>query len=103
VTLTIARPQTVEEVYPIKPSEALRLGRLTRPRHIVRMYMSGNDGACAIGAIAQGWAMGPITAHQVLNSAYNIPINISKMYDDAEMGGQDGDAVVLRYLEERGY
>jgi hypothetical protein len=52
-TLTRERV-TPETVSPLKPSEALRLGRLVRPRRIEGTMYSGEDGACAAGAITIG-------------------------------------------------
>jgi hypothetical protein len=52
-TETLTAP--VETVTPIKPSEALRLGRVLMPREVAGDYFDGLDGACAIGAMAVGW------------------------------------------------
>jgi len=45
----------IETVTPIKPSEALRLGRLVRPLRIEGRLFRGTNGACALGAIAVGF------------------------------------------------
>jgi hypothetical protein len=48
-------PQVSEPTTPIKPSEALRLGRLTHPVRIRgSMFSADGRGACAVGAIARG-------------------------------------------------
>lgn len=45
-------PVEPEVVSPMKPSVALRLGRLVRPRRTFGGLSHGTDGACALGAIA---------------------------------------------------
>ena len=41
----------VEVVTPIKPSEALRLGRLIRPEKCTGSWTRGDNAACALGAM----------------------------------------------------
>lgn len=43
-----------EPTTPILPSQALKLGRLVRPRRIEGNAFDGADGACAMGAMAEG-------------------------------------------------
>ncbi len=44
-----------ETTTPMKPSTALRLGRLIRPRRTLGTGWDGEDGACAVGAISAGY------------------------------------------------
>lgn len=55
-TITAA-PETrpLEPTTPIKPSEALRLGRLVRPRRAKGALFRGKYAACAVGAMALGY------------------------------------------------
>lgn len=46
-------PVLPERVTEIRPSEALRLGRLTRPRRTEGYELDGADGACARGAMIE--------------------------------------------------
>lgn len=57
---TMAPAVAPEVTTPIKPSEALRLGRLTRPVRLTNgQFQSGMDGACALGAIHAGLGLDP--------------------------------------------
>lgn len=111
--MDVATPQAipVETTTPIKPSEALRLGRLTRPVHAHFAYLKGSDAACAVGAIHIGFGGNDSTS----GSTFGIPNDlwdtvtrfpewgtVSEMYEAAEDRGKDGDAVVLAWLEEKG-
>lgn len=42
---------------PLKPSEALRLGRLRYPFRTEGKFYDGYSGACALGAIAAGYGL----------------------------------------------
>lgn len=55
-TVVVAPPSVAEPTTPIKPSEALRLGRLLRPRRLRFSYREGADGACAYEAMCIGGA-----------------------------------------------
>lgn len=55
---TMAPAVAPEVTTPIKPSEALRLGRLTRPNYTEARLWSGETGACALGAILEGIGWG---------------------------------------------
>lgn len=95
----------LETVTPIKPSEALRLGRLEYPEHIAGVYLAGNKAACAIGAIAAGWGLRIAAAERMLEDlAKNgrFASELAVIFDGAENDGRDGDAAVLAYLESRG-
>ena len=99
----------VETVTPIKPSEALRLGRLQRPRHCIGFLQRGEDGACALGAMHYGWGMKPdddeTLSDDFVHRFGGLPIHtddIASLFDGTEIDGRDGDAAVLAYLEERG-
>lgn len=55
VTETLTRERvTPETVSPLKPSEALRLGRLIRPRRTANEFFEGTTGACALGSMLAG-------------------------------------------------
>ena len=103
---TLEAPVTapLETVTPIKPSEALRLGRLEYPEHTPHTYRFAS-GACAVGAMAAGWGLGISAAEDHLEDIAddgNFPAEIEDIFDTAENDGRDGDAAVLAYLESRG-
>lgn len=54
MTTELAPAVAPETTTPIKPSEALRLGRLIRPLPLRGLILSGDDRACALGAMAVG-------------------------------------------------
>lgn len=57
-TTTLAPAVAPEVTTPIKPSEALRLGRLTRPVRLTDGgFQLGDDAACALGAIHAGYGL----------------------------------------------
>lgn len=56
---TIAAPTVAEPTTPIKPSEALRLGRLIRPERSTGKLFAGDSAACALGAIKVGFGEPP--------------------------------------------
>lgn len=58
-TVTPLKPETVS---PLKPSEAFRLGRMVRPRRIEGTFFEGEDGACALGAMAESVGVGGMYA-----------------------------------------
>lgn len=59
-TTTVVRdPVTPERVSPLKPSEALRLGRLIRPVRCSGRFFRDANAACANGAIAVGLGYEP--------------------------------------------
>lgn len=103
-----------ETVTPIKPSEALRLGRLLEPRRASGNAFS-DAGACALGAIHLGWGgdrnddidtrydltMAPLWAMLGTDCSPARVIG-QEIFDEAEHDGRDGDAAVLAYLESRG-
>lgn len=60
-TTTLTTPIPTETVTPLRPSEALRLGRLTRPLEIKGNLYDGKHGACALGAMREGFGL-PETA-----------------------------------------
>lgn len=64
---TTAIPAVAEPTSPIKPSEALRLGRLIRPVRIENEFYEGRTGACALGAIATGYGEGPLDGEDTYN------------------------------------
>lgn len=101
----------VEVVTPIKPSEALRLGRLVRPLHVNAFWFDGEASACALGAMHVGWGGDvneyglpePATVARLMALGIADPDDIlGNIFDDAERFGADGDAAVLAYLAERG-
>jgi hypothetical protein len=92
----------VETVTPIKPSEALRLGRLIRPEHVTASMFDGERGACALGAMIIGWDIRPNQLDARLASFGVSWCDIAYPFDEAEAAGTDGDAVVLASLEGRG-
>ena len=115
MTVETAAPVTapVEVVTPIKPSEALRLGRLIRPTHATGAWFRDEKSACALGAIHIGWGGTPGDWHgsemetwQRLRNALRggDPTMVlgAGIFDEAEHDGRDGDAAVLAYFEERG-
>ena len=112
---TEARPVTPQEpMTPIKPSEALRLGRLIRPTEVAGRMFLGDDAACANGAIALGLGYrGPLstgTEHcdgdtpvYLFLVSERVPAGAILVENDTAVGrGESGDAAVLAYLEERG-
>lgn len=101
----------LEPTTPIKPSEALRLGRLIRPIHCMGVEFLGEDSACAIGAIHIGWGgtpdeynSSPETYSRLRKLGIRSPISTigQNIYDIEEYAGRDGDAAVLAYFESRG-
>lgn len=99
-TETLTAP--VETVTVIGPSEALRLGRLTRPRHVTARIFDGDDGACALGAMLAGVGLPPHHMDRWLERHGLTWQPIASRFDFAEYTGRDGDAVVLAYLAKRG-
>jgi hypothetical protein len=111
-------PVPVEPTTPIKPSEALRLGRLVRPLETEGALWDGTDKACALGAMALGYGWdGPTPSiyefddddtADIIESAYLFveersgitPQTVWFINDHAERGKRD--AAVLAYLEARG-
>lgn len=126
--IEIRVPSPVETVTPIKPSEALRLGRLIRPVQGETHCFSGSTAACAVGAMALGYGWNdpgtvdeedypasqdkPVYAfvaeHSGLSLADAAHPGGTPLYavwsrnDDAISAGRDPDAAVLAYLAERG-
>ena len=112
MTMTTAIPAAapvttpLEPTTPIKPSEALRLGRLVRPLRTPYEALHGDDGACANGAMAIGWGyagdsdIGAFMFAKARLDHYDI--GVWAMFDAVENRGEDGDAAVLAFLEERG-
>jgi hypothetical protein len=117
-TETLAPAVAPETVSPIKPSEALRLGRLTRPLRSARLLFAGTDAACALGAMALGWGLDdpgdvgdPVDDTDLWPLLSDGPVQsldagtrtfITATFDSAEWCGRNGDAAVLEYLESRG-
>ena len=103
-TQTPAAP--VETVTPIKPSEALRLGRLVRPVQSY-LWLEDDNGACACGAIATGWGFGDWSGREeVLERLHALGVDAYGGVVRAYLAGRydadsDGDAAVLAYLESR--
>lgn len=108
---TLPAEPTLEPRTPIKPSEALRLGRLIRPLDNPRGEWFGRDGsACALGAITIGWGGAPgfgeshidyMTLNQLERYGIDPFDDIADRYDENVFDGR-GDAAVLAYLESRG-
>jgi hypothetical protein len=106
------RPAPVEPTTPIKPSEALRLGRLIRPKHAPCSLFEDDDAACAVGAMVVGWGFsgddtvaGYQFAREKLGSFGLGWVSLSLEYDTLAWLGKDGpagDQAVLDYLAERG-
>jgi hypothetical protein len=93
----------VETVTPIKPSEALRLGRLLRPVKCTGSWTHGDNAACALGAMDIGWGFGPNgTCDYLTLLGIDWYSDIAMLFDPTEREGRDGDAAVLAYLESRG-
>ena len=105
----------VETVTPIKPSEALRLGRLIRPVEAEGYLFQDGIEACAVGAMALGYGYdGPTDNYRECGergeAAYALVeartgISAARIFtinDAAIEEGQSGDAAVLAYLESRG-
>jgi hypothetical protein len=93
----------LEEVTPIRPSEALRLGRLVRPEKCTGSWTRGDNAACALGAMEAGWDIGPNdTCDRLTALGVDWYSDIAMLFDPAEREGRDGDAAVLAYLESRG-
>lgn len=106
---TLAPAAPVETVTPIGPAEALRLGRLSRPRRVACEMFDGKDGACALGAMAIGWGHDgrPWTNEYrfVFDrlATYGLTTGgVCFPFDLAETKGENGDEVVLAKLAERG-
>lgn len=120
---TIPTTVPAEPTTPIRPSEALRLGRLIRPieAEVGETLYAGRKRACALGAMALGYGFDP-KGHEPTD-AYGVVADhagLSYDHDDSEFGGdgtlksvwarfdearaegQSGDAAVLAYLESRG-
>lgn len=112
-------PRPLEPVTPILPSEALRLGRLTRPRKVNCNTFYESVGACALGAMAIGYGM-PDPGDVGRNSSLELDHAAYGVVAEAAFGGNithpdfarvwrlndstsdaDGDAAVLAYLRER--
>lgn len=106
-----------EPTTPIKPSEALRLGRLLAPRQTAGVLSDGAGGACAIGAMLIGWGdMDPsfnffADAGKFSSSYYGafrkrVPgmstSSVYSLFDFEASRGRDGDGPVLRFLEAQG-
>lgn len=73
-TATIVRdPVTPERVSPVKPSEALRLGRLLYPVRIEGHFRDEHGGACALGAIAAGMNLEAVYATHWHKWTYSLP------------------------------
>lgn len=112
------RPATLEPTTPIRPSEALRLGRLVRPVEAepFETLFGEPNRACALGAMAVGYGFDP--SHGEPTLAYNLVAGrtgwsfddlpddslkaVWSRFDEARMDGRSGDAAVLAYLEARG-
>ena len=114
-----AAPAPVEVVTPIKPSEALRLGRLRFPVRVDGYWFDPDNkaAACALGAMHAGWFGNPtwdfdtwdfdIYDNETMRRLNDLGIaepeeEIGCRFDNAEWDSEDGDAAVLAYLEERG-
>ena len=106
----VVEPAPVEVVTPVKPSEALRLGRLVYPEHITGLFTDGERAACALGAMCAGWGI-PLTHHigggnwPGVDARFgdgSTSMAVATRFDEAERLGLDGDAVVLAYLEGLG-
>jgi|SRR6185369_17671706 len=99
------KPAPIETVTPIKPSEAIRLGRLARPLRPRPGLMFGPQAACAIGAMAVGLGYGGddadvayLIVRDALQGTGILPIShIGCAYD---AGGTDDEAIA--FLESRG-
>lgn len=109
MTIETAAPVSapVEEVTPIKPSEALRLGRLVRPYESPGVLFADGIAACAIGAMAVGYGWheaNPRSDSEVYEFVREhsgvVPWLIADAFDDAPDGLRD--AAVLLLLESRG-
>jgi hypothetical protein len=81
-TEPVAAP--IETVTPLRPSEALRLGRLTRPRRAIGDFLVGNDGACALGAIATGAGASGVAESDIQKMLRDIYIRFPHLKDTAE-------------------
>ena len=112
---TQARPVTPETVTPIKPSEALRLGRLLYPIQNRRGQWFGIDepSACALGAIHAGWTGGNVVDCGIYDQSTTARLQAlgidhpsdaigCDLFDPIARDGGDGDVAVLAYLEARG-
>jgi hypothetical protein len=113
------RPAPVETVTPIKPSEALRLGRLLYPVEIQSEVFGDNPGeACAIGAMLAGYGYGPDeneygTGYYAKIQTFVSPALVSQIWkhNDGIHGLEDGHDVIgdnwtteqiASWLEEQG-
>jgi hypothetical protein len=121
-TETIPQTLPLEPTTPIKPSEALRLGRLVRPERCSVTMFDAYHGACALGAMAVGLGFDPRqvsaedNAYQFVADKFGWTLETSdegdppdgsvsaiwSRFDRAENRGNDGDAAVLAYLEGLG-
>ena len=105
-TATTTAP--TETVTPIKPSEALRLGRLIAPRYVIGQFFA-EGAACALGAMARGWGYDGDSDHAGYQFVRErLPLDVRPMseigclFDRSVIRGEDGDSAVLAFLEERG-
>jgi hypothetical protein len=102
------QPAPIETVTPIGPREALRLGRLIRPKRVSCLMFLGEDAACALGAMALGWGFddNEWAAYHFLGerlATFGLTIGgVCFPFDAAEVQGRNGDDAVLANLAERG-
>lgn len=101
----------VETVTDIKPSEALRLGRLVRPKRRAASWFWGKHAACALGAIHIGWGGDPDDKESLHATSERLRAMLGDESPDFAIGGtfdyaqqrrQNGDEAVLKFLEEKG-
>lgn len=108
-TETMPEVRPAEPTTPIKPSEAIRLGRLIRPVPCSGYAIGGANEACALGAMALGWG-----GQEDDDAAWDLawdrlhdlgvdPRDIWQPFDAAVWAKDpDPDAAAVALLESRG-